>query len=291
MTVQLINAYAARSCAVRTQWNVLRPVDPEPPPAFLAGLAADGLAYEADVYQRLESLHPEAAVIHPDGSVVDREEATRVACDAGVPLVLAGRLPTDYVGRRVAQPDVLVRVGAVPVAGRWRYVAVDVKHHRVLAEEDAGAPVVVRDLADMAVPGDGDDVLAVGRRTPTIKGDLVQLAHYWRTLEAAGLVPTSPAWSGLLGAEGRIVWYRLDMPMWRHTSRSGVSAKLSSLGVYDLEFAQRLAIAAAAVAHRADPEQPLLVEPVRIGSAPSASGGCTADRSLPSARTFRCCRG
>jgi hypothetical protein len=63
----------------------------------------------------------------------------------------------------------------------------------------------------------------------TVKGDLIQLARYSRTLQAAGAVAGAP-WGGALGAEWQVVWYRLDEVMWCHTDRSGVTLELSSLG-------------------------------------------------------------
>lgn len=103
-----------------------------------------------------------------------------------------------------------------------------------------------------------------------MKGDLVQLAHYWRTLEAAGAAARTP-WAGVLGSEGNVVWFRLGEVMWRNTDRAGVTLELNSLGVYDPEFAQRLAITVGESAHRIDPDVPLLVEPARIGDC----GECT----------------
>ena len=55
-----LGAYAARSCAVRAQWDVVRPCEPEPDTPFRAGLARDGIAFEADVVAELAAREPDA---------------------------------------------------------------------------------------------------------------------------------------------------------------------------------------------------------------------------------------
>jgi predicted RecB family nuclease len=178
--------------------------------------------------------------------------------DAGAPLILGGWLPDDPVGHRTGRPDILVRAGEAPVAGRWRYLPVDVKHHGSIIKS-RGLEVTVQQLADLSAPDDASAEEPVGRKDDKSRGDLLQLSHYWRMLEACGAAPPGPARGGILGRERAVVWYQLDVASWSGAPRR------SSLELYDEEFAHRLAVAGAARAHAADPGVALLVEPARIG--------------------------
>ena len=85
-----------------------------------------GIDFEAEVMTQLQRFHPDAQRIEP-GEAAARETATLAAMQAGVSVILAGRLPGDAVGRRVGEPDVLV------AAAEGGYRAVDVKHHRAFS--------------------------------------------------------------------------------------------------------------------------------------------------------------
>ncbi|WP_130651017.1 TM0106 family RecB-like putative nuclease [Egicoccus halophilus] len=260
-----LGGYAARSCPVVTQWDIVRPAEPASASAFFAGLGEAGVSFEATVFEQLARLHPSVAWIAEDVRRSERAGLTSEAMDAGVELILGGRLPVDHLGGRVAHPDVLVRNGSEPVDGRWRYLAVDVKHHATLVDSDKGAEVVVHDLADLGSP-DGAETEPVGRRDSTTKKDLLQLAHYQRTLGACGHAAPGPVWAGVLGREGAIAWYRLDVPAWQHRASDGTDLPdATTLEVYDHEFAHRRTVAEAATSYLHDPKVPLPVQPVRIG--------------------------
>jgi predicted RecB family nuclease len=253
-----LGAYAARSCIVKAQWDVLRPVAPEPPPTLRQELARAGDAFESFVFDELRHLHAGIVTVDPVASADAREASTVAAMDAGAPLVVGARLPIDAPGHRVGEPDVLVRVGKTAVAGRWRYAPVDVKHHAVLVgPADAGraATVVVQPLDAIDVPDAATRFAdARGRTGTTIRADLLQLAHYWRILEVCGRAPDGAPIGGILGREERVVWHRLDVPLGRDVP----------LVIYDAAFAARVTVAAAAAAHARDATLPLAVEPVWV---------------------------
>lgn len=255
--VPLQGGYVAKQCPVRAQWDTIAPCQPLPTsPAVLSRQQA-GLEFEIDVVADLLAAHQTAAVM-PDRAAggAKREQATLAAMTARVPLIVGGRLPGDLAGRRAGEPDLLV------AAGQAGYRAVDIKHHRCL---DPGPGPREARLASLAQPwleaatSSGDQT--VRRR----RDDLLQLAHYQRMLEAAGLAARDGRFGGIIGVDGVVVWHDLDLPLWRTPSSGGGVKTRSTMAVYDFEFDFRLDIIAVAARSLADPSvRPLLV-PVRIG--------------------------
>lgn len=220
---------------------------------------ADGVAFEASVFEELRSLAKPGWVFIDEG--VDRAtavSATLAAMDAGAGLIAGGWLPLDQVGRRTGKPDVLVWVGD-------GYVPVDVKHHLTLEVEDDVATAV----SSLSSPS--PDVVETrtgwGRRKN--RGDLLQLAHYRRMLEASGHASSSMQ-AGIIGKERVVVWRDLNEPIWQTPAKSdGKKRKLrTTMEIYDFEFSFRLDIAAVAQQSLAQPAAPLLVEPVWSGECP-----------------------
>jgi predicted RecB family nuclease len=246
--------YVARRCPMRAQNDVLQPALPRPIGPEVQRRFDQGNAFEAVAIAQLEGLGGAARVVEE----VDGEDLS-VLAEEDVTVLLGARLPTDRAGRRVGRPDMLVHA---PSGG---YRAVDVKHHMVLepAGPDArGLPALVSVVERPAFEDATPNVLFSARKR---EDDLLQLAHYQRMLEAAGLAAKDGRWGGVLGTERRVVWYDLDAPVWRHVAPDGRQTMQSSMERYDSEFELRLAVIATALAYKQDPSVELLMVPVRIG--------------------------
>ncbi len=208
----------------------------------------------------------------PSAASVDHTYVPALTLEAmhrGEKVVVGGRLPLDVAGRRVGEPDILVRVGLAPVDGRWRYAPVDVKTHGIL-RSGKGHDVIVQHRDHLVAPTgtvEEEGATPDGRRDRTARNDTLQLAHYHRMLEACGHAAAGPAWGAILGAEGWVAWFPLDEPLWMTPTNDPDQAtkRRSALDVYDFEFAFRLDIAAVAGQHQCDPSVPLLVAPMDCG--------------------------
>lgn len=251
--VPLQGAYVAKRCPVVIHHAHDPTLDVErlPPSPATQLLFERGLAFEAEVFSELASMHPEAAVIDRDADRVRRDKATAEAMMAGASLIVGGRLPPDEEGRRVGEPDILVR--HEPTAGsKWSYLPVDVKHHLTLRE-------VPESAATVSLLADPDGRMAQeGVEVRLNEGDVLQLAHYHRMLEAVGHASPSP-FGGIVGKEKLMVWYDLDALLWLSGGK-----RRTALERYDFEFDFRLDVAATALRRAEDLSVEPLVVPVRI---------------------------
>ena len=248
-------AYFAARCPERVQLDVLWPCEPLPESEFMLTLFAAGDEYEEDTIASLLDGVDGAVVI--DGEDRDeRERQTLRALDQGAAIIVGGRLPVDDAAHRVGEPDLLVRHGG-------GYVPVDVKSHKALvkAKEPGTGTALVSDLEapfpDAATPRPDFDP-----RTHT--RDLLQLAHYRRLLETAGYAASTGNVAGIYGNDGVVVWYDLDQPCLNPSEYlvPAPAGPLSPMARYDLEFAHRLEVHAAAQSHLVDPSAALLAEPI-----------------------------
>lgn len=276
----LHGAYVARQCPVR----VFRDRDPfetaqsAEPDAALQALFDEGIEFETTIVDTLADIHGDDLVrIAPRGadSPEARVEATMAAMQRGTRFIAGALLEHDTVGRRLSEVDLLMRVPDTgPAPASPRYWPIDIKHHRATQKSDKPATaeqtrlVVNLDLS----PSDGE---FIPKRT---EADCIQLAHYYRHLQALGYADpgddTGRIWGGVIGSRKLLVWFDLDAPAHTTTTpqviddtmefhrRSGKNSR-SALERYDFEFAFRLDIADIAEARTSATDEPPVV-PVKI---------------------------
>lgn len=259
-------SYTSKRCPQRLQLDVLHPCEPLPASAFISMLADEGKNFESDIFERLAAGTPGAVVIDGSLSRSEREAATIAAMDNRLPLVIGGRLPVDRMALRAGEPDLLVRSDAIPHgAAEDGYLPVDIKHHKtvdVTTEEDEDG-VLISEL-DMLFTGSTEFDPSIEARW--LRPDLLQLAHYQRLLESCGRDSRPGRWGGIVGREERLVWYDLDLPHWNPSEyiEDPPEHLLSTMEVYDVEFAYRLSVIDASLVHVEDPTSPLLAEPIAV---------------------------
>ncbi|MEZ5135595.1 MAG: ribonuclease H-like domain-containing protein [Acidimicrobiales bacterium] len=196
---------------------------PAPTPATITRRLELSDRFVADVVATLVEAHPDAVVVPAARLTSASTPPSRPWRRA--PVIVGGRLPDDEEGRRRGDPAVLV------AAGGGGYHPIEVALHRTLERPRSGAPItpVVSSLAApwlqaagplddvVARPGEGADAepLVAAKR----KGDLLQLAHLRRMLEACGQAASSNV-GGVIGTDGIVVWYDLDAPLWTTPRRA-----------------------------------------------------------------------
>ncbi len=277
MTGFVLDAYAARSCPVKTQ------------NAFLPGLPRPEVVDESlqELFNGGQTYKQQTLDVVASGDVVDcrplrhlpwdeQVEATRAAMAAGAPVIVGGVLPLDVAGHRSGRADLWVR-GADTPAGTPGYHPVVVKFHRVLERitpSPSHEPVPLSRLTAPAL-AEAEPVAEVGLRLPSREADLLQLAHYWRLLQAAGFASGDGPWGGLVGTDAvgaignqRVVsWVPLDRKLIRTFSRTAAAGwtRRSALERYDHEHGFRVRVATIAMEQNGDPDDPALaVTPIRV---------------------------
>jgi predicted RecB family nuclease len=254
-------AYLARKCREAIQLDILSPVSPLPVSDFFAKIGEEGSTYEEEVFELLRSEIPGVEYIPPNLDSDLREELTLECLNAGVTLILGGRLPTDFEAHRAGEPDMLVRASDhIGPSGKWEYRAVDVKGHLVYSQtsEPAEDLTSLLLLDPSAVKDDAEET-----RPRCNLRDVSQLAHYQRMLEASGHAAPVGRWGGIVGREFRLAWYDLDAKSGDAIiSEDGHADRRSFMEIYDLQFEDRLKVIDRANAHKEDPSFALLAEPV-----------------------------
>jgi predicted RecB family nuclease len=256
-SVPLQGGYLAKQCPVRAQNDAIVPAVPVPVPPILERRFERGRQFELGLAADLLHLHADACVATGATSAA-LEVSTAEAIAQSAPLILGGRLPPDLLGRRVGKPDLLVH------AREGGYRPVDIKHHMALelaAPDRRGVPGLRSSLDNPWFEDAAVDSLGFAKKR---KADLLQLAHYQRMLEAAGLAAPDGRHAGIIGVERRLVWYDLDAPIWQTPSSTGRQKWRTTMEVYDSDFDFRLDVIAVAQAYEHDPSVELLVMPVRV---------------------------
>ena len=282
----LLDAYAARSCPVKTQ-NAFNPTvavqtpadgDPVEPSDALAELFDGGAQFEDAVLEQLITACQGVVVdLRPLSS--EDPEAQMAACvramSSGAQVIIGGCLPVDLAGHRIGSPDLLVR-SAQGANRSPAYHPVEVKWHRIIArsrpaDDDLEGPRVLRystltDPRPEAALGISGYELRIGSRA----ADFVQLAHYHRMLEACGF-GAEQALAAVIGTDDlfeapALAWTDLGEPQVRTFSRSSPEGwRLRSfLERYDYEQSFRIKIAAVALQQtgRPDHDPDPLVRPI-----------------------------
>jgi predicted RecB family nuclease len=195
----------------------------------------------------------------------------------GAEVIVGGTLPADPVGHRTGRPDLLIR-GRDAAGGRPTYHPAEVKAHKVLLpsrrppRDDDGTPppVVLRTPLDAPRPLAPRPLEGMTLRLGSREADFLQLAHYYRMLQAAGFAAERPL-AGVIGTDTLLdgpvlAWADLAEPTVRTFSRSAEQGwRLRSLlERYDHEHALRLDVARTAARRTGDPgtDPTPLVQPV-----------------------------
>lgn len=278
----MLGSYAARSCAVKTHNAFDRTIEHlgTEPDDSLAELFDGGLTYQSEVLDRL--LHACAEPVLDLRELADhpgeiRTGACAEAVAAGLPVILGPTLPPDTTGRRLGNPDLLVR-GADRADGKPGYHPVEVKWHKIIERlRQREEPVAELPYTELIKPGPQHRsmISGYGARVASREADFLQLAHYWRMLEQLGWAADEPT-VAVIGTDDHperagegpvLTWLRLDQPTVRTFSRSQPEGwRLRTLlERYDHEFAFRLAVADTADRRRGGADDPApLVTPIVV---------------------------
>ena len=221
---------------------------------------ADAAAHRRAVADMLaRHCNGEWSEMAPELSGSDRIAATRAALAGGAVFVWSGLLPADHSGGRRGSVELLVR-------HRGGYLPVLVVRHKIT---DPGAGARTSPLAQPLPSAARPDPQRRVRPQPR---DQLRLAHAVRLLQAAGLAAGGRATGGVIGLDGDVVlWHDLEAPTW--------PGGRSAMAEYDARFADRLAIARAAVAEA----QPL-AHPSRVTECRSCPWWPTCGATLEAAR-------
>lgn len=276
----LLDAYAARSCAVKTHNIFDASLDKTTwqPDEALQDLFDGGEQFEIEVLEELASRFTGTLVdLRPLAleSWAAQTDACLDAMESGVEVILGAALPPDVAGHRAGRVDLLVR-GADGEDGAPGYHPVEVKFH-LIHERKAATKTprpnssITYTTFDAPSPKQAGEQPGLAFRINTREADLVQVAHYYRMLEAVGHAPGGPRLAGVIGTDTSlhqrmITWIDLDEPLVRTFSRSAAAGwtTRSILQRYDHEHVFRVKVAQVAAKTTGGPDDPEpLVHPIR----------------------------
>lgn len=254
-----LGGYVAKQCPVRAQLdldaNVDRSLQVETTAAERARIDA-GIEFEKRIFAVLSTV--EGAEIIRAATRAEAQQETAAAIERGAAIIAGADLPDDVESHRTGKPDVLVQVGGSTGPDGW--LPVEVKHHR-LTEPAEGSSLAWSDLLEGVLdPNSANPVDGIRFRRGKLREDALQLAHYWRMLEAAGLTPSSGlAFAGVIDRDEKLWWVDLSEPRWRLWWSDEL---VSTLDWYDHEFAFRVDVVANTLRRNLDPALPRTVVPV-----------------------------
>lgn len=270
----LLDAYAARSCPVKTQ-NQFDPTIAAPgegADAELQEIFAGSQQYKDLVLGRLAGAPGAVDLrIQREG----RAEATVDAVASGAAVIIGPSLPLDTSGHRRGNPDALVR-GQDRPDGRPGYHPVQVKR-KLLVEKRRPTEVFcwttpLEQPFAAALQPLNEHSFRTSR-----DAELIQMAHYVRALENLGWAAEREV-AGLIGtdqligleddraADHGIVFVDLRHRFLRTFSRTAEThwRMRSALERYDHEFGFRLTVAQTAQGHRPDEPYHPRVTPIVV---------------------------
>jgi predicted RecB family nuclease len=206
---------------------------------------ADAAAHRMRIGERLAAAAGPAWSAVPDtGSTAERLAATAAAVAAGSPLIWNAVLPdADGSGRR-GTAELLVR------AAGGGYLPIIVVRHRIT---DPGEDALTTPLPD---PWPQQARPDPERRVRSHPRDLLRLAHLNRMLHAVGWAAEV---ADRFGEHGGVIGLDADVVLWHHLGGGQWPGERSTLAEYDIRFADRRAVAAAAATGA-----PALAEPSRV---------------------------
>jgi len=199
----------------------------------------------------------------------DLIQTTVEAMSHGISVIAGGRLPDDDDGGRQGLPGLLICQGPVAATGTFGYWPGVIKAHKTMWQTSGDRPLVYSTLQQPSQ----DHARSNDHRQLRIReNDSIELAHYWRMLQAAGFAATGSPAGAIIGSDRIdgspvLAWFPMDDMVFRTFSRSAPEgyAIRTALDRHDYEHARRVEIAY--VAHErlgiaTDPEP--LVAPIMI---------------------------
>lgn len=270
----VLDAYAARSCPVKT-FNTFDPTVQQPPVPLDESLAEQfqgGSGFRTLILDAIATRGKDVVDLRPletvDATWQERENACVEALSEGAPVVISAVLPQDLKNHRTGRADLLVRGDDGP-DGRPGYWPVRVKPYRVLEKQTKAEHLSFSPLEDVAAL----------RRLPNLRyrtfreAALLEVAHLWRLLEAAGFAAATPrggvAGTDQLPSEGNahiVTWVDLTQRFIRTFSRTAATGHRlrSALERYDHEHGFRVYVAEQAQIRTGSDDPPPPVRPIRV---------------------------